>query len=424
MSEQVVQPTENRRQCLIWTGILCAIAYAIFFVLYISSINIYPTKIYFAGLSNSFCYSNTFDSTRGVFFLFEWFRIVGILLFIGGMIALVCDNGKRISSYVGLVGACIFFVFMFCRLCVLAEEDSYSSEVWEYNILVSIYELLLLPPVVILRNRVPRLVRHIGMFGVFANIVLLRFRCYPLHCFSDTPVAFVNYVLFCVFYVFVLICWKKTSVQLGADENSKWLEGRSCRREYWTTILVLIFITVVESFLVYNFYRDSLIAHLQDNREVIIRKLSYGKVLLDSWIMLVSLVTIPLSVRRLHDNGLSGWWLLPFIIFTAIPLVGWIVPIIQYIFVGCLEGTVGPNKYGPDPKVTERERLLAMLAVSSNSAPTPVPAPTSMPTLTPTITEAQSTIEERLTNLQELKDKGLITETGYQTRREKILSEL
>lgn len=48
------------------------------------------------------------------------------------------------------------------------------------------------------------------------------------------------------------------------------------------------------------------------------------------------------AFRRLHDTDRSAWWLL--LIF--LPIIGWI-----WLFVLCvLEGTRGPNRFGPDPK--------------------------------------------------------------------------
>lgn len=45
--------------------------------------------------------------------------------------------------------------------------------------------------------------------------------------------------------------------------------------------------------------------------------------------------SISVGVRRMHDIGRNGWWL--------------IVPIVGLIF--CFfEGTAGPNEYGPNPK--------------------------------------------------------------------------
>jgi len=48
-------------------------------------------------------------------------------------------------------------------------------------------------------------------------------------------------------------------------------------------------------------------------------------------------------VKRWHDRDKSGWWVL----IVLIPLIGWLWMLIEC---GFLEGTIGPNKYGPDPK--------------------------------------------------------------------------
>lgn len=50
---------------------------------------------------------------------------------------------------------------------------------------------------------------------------------------------------------------------------------------------------------------------------------------------------LAVSVRRLHDIGRSGWWLL----IGLIPLGGLVLLVFD-----CIEGTPGPNEYGPDPK--------------------------------------------------------------------------
>jgi uncharacterized membrane protein YhaH (DUF805 family) len=52
--------------------------------------------------------------------------------------------------------------------------------------------------------------------------------------------------------------------------------------------------------------------------------------------------SIAVTIRRLHDTGRSGWW-------WFLSLLCGIGAIILFIF--CLiEGTRGPNEYGPDPK--------------------------------------------------------------------------
>ena len=53
-------------------------------------------------------------------------------------------------------------------------------------------------------------------------------------------------------------------------------------------------------------------------------------------------IGIALSIKRWHDRDKSGWWIL----IGLVPLVG---AIWAFIETGFLEGTPGPNQYGPDP---------------------------------------------------------------------------
>ncbi len=50
---------------------------------------------------------------------------------------------------------------------------------------------------------------------------------------------------------------------------------------------------------------------------------------------------LAISVRRLHDLDKSGWWVL----LNFIPLIGIIILIVWF----CMRGTVGSNRFGPDP---------------------------------------------------------------------------
>lgn len=51
--------------------------------------------------------------------------------------------------------------------------------------------------------------------------------------------------------------------------------------------------------------------------------------------------SIAIVVRRLHDHDKSGWWIL--IIF--VPIFGALYLLYLYV----TRGTVGPNRFGPDP---------------------------------------------------------------------------
>ena len=51
---------------------------------------------------------------------------------------------------------------------------------------------------------------------------------------------------------------------------------------------------------------------------------------------------LAIQIKRWHDRGKSGWWVL----IGLIPIIGfwWVL-----IECGFLPGDVGPNEYGPDP---------------------------------------------------------------------------
>jgi uncharacterized membrane protein YhaH (DUF805 family) len=59
----------------------------------------------------------------------------------------------------------------------------------------------------------------------------------------------------------------------------------------------------------------------------------------------VLLPSLAVAVRRLHDTGRSGWWLL----IWLIPLVGWII-LIWWL---ATPGDEGPNDHGRDPLIED-----------------------------------------------------------------------
>jgi uncharacterized membrane protein YhaH (DUF805 family) len=102
--------------------------------------------------------------------------------------------------------------------------------------------------------------------------------------------------------------------------------GRAARSEYWYWALFILLLQIV--------------AWLID-----MTLFGFNTTGVNPIGVLVSLATllpgIALSVRRLHDIDRLGWWVL----LGLIPVVGWIV----LIYWACLRGTVGKNRFGPDP---------------------------------------------------------------------------
>ncbi len=58
--------------------------------------------------------------------------------------------------------------------------------------------------------------------------------------------------------------------------------------------------------------------------------------------LVLFLPSIAVAIRRLHDIGRTGWWML--LIF--LPIIGWIVLIVFY----CTKSEASPNQWGPEPR--------------------------------------------------------------------------
>jgi uncharacterized membrane protein YhaH (DUF805 family) len=115
--------------------------------------------------------------------------------------------------------------------------------------------------------------------------------------------------------------------------------GRARRREYWMFVLVNVVIVIVLSLL------DTLLGtggfRTMSGGGSFYAANSLG-LLSGLYSLAVLLPTIAVTVRRLHDTDRTGWWIL----LGFIPIIGGIVLLVFYV----LEGTRGPNRYGPDPK--------------------------------------------------------------------------
>lgn len=110
-------------------------------------------------------------------------------------------------------------------------------------------------------------------------------------------------------------------------KNYAIFDGRARRKEYWMFFLFNLIFAIVATVL------DNLLG-------LAIKDLGYGP-----FYILYALATlipgIAVGVRRLHDTGKSGWYLL----LGLIPCVGGIILLVFFV----TAGDVGENEYGPDP---------------------------------------------------------------------------
>lgn len=95
--------------------------------------------------------------------------------------------------------------------------------------------------------------------------------------------------------------------------------GRARRSEYWYFFLGNLIISII-LLILGNGMRTDILANI--------------------FSLATFVPSLAVGVRRMHDVGKSGWFIL--------------IPIYNLIL-ACTDGQVGPNEYGPDPKRPELE---------------------------------------------------------------------
>jgi uncharacterized membrane protein YhaH (DUF805 family) len=105
-------------------------------------------------------------------------------------------------------------------------------------------------------------------------------------------------------------------------------EGRINRAKFWAG---------VGAFVV-----GAIVAMILDNvLGTKIGELPYGVIYI-LYVLASLYFVFALYAKRWHDRNKSGWWTL----IALVPIIGGIWFIVEC---GILEGTKGPNNYGPDP---------------------------------------------------------------------------
>jgi uncharacterized membrane protein YhaH (DUF805 family) len=142
-------------------------------------------------------------------------------------------------------------------------------------------------------------------------------------------------------------------------------QGRINRGKYWLAVLIYIAISVVVTAVGFIMLGDGILELADESADdgVIVGLLSKGI----GFFLIVLIVYIPMivssifiGIKRLHDRDKSGWWLLLFYLVPALlnefshvsfifSLASFAISIWAFVELGCLRGTTGTNRYGPDP---------------------------------------------------------------------------
>lgn len=120
----------------------------------------------------------------------------------------------------------------------------------------------------------------------------------------------------------------------------KWLltsfEGRINRGKFWAGVAVLVAAQVVLYMIAATVFGIDYLEGGFTPYGLVSGPLSF----LVGAVLLYCLLAV--YAKRWHDRDKSGWWSL----ILLIPFIGGIWLLVEC---GCLVGTEGPNRYGPDP---------------------------------------------------------------------------
>jgi len=131
-------------------------------------------------------------------------------------------------------------------------------------------------------------------------------------------------------------------------------QGRLNRKPYWMTAIATMVIIIVLLLFALILIRE--------------HRFEFAGLTLTLLVILyIPLIWIGLAIgaKRLHDRDKSAWWLLVFyaapgilstagnrmeeVGFIILHIISFGISVWAFVELGCLRGTPGPNRYGPDP---------------------------------------------------------------------------
>ncbi len=143
--------------------------------------------------------------------------------------------------------------------------------------------------------------------------------------------------------------------------------GRSRRMEYWMFVLFEVLIGIAFVILILAVGGGGMLMSGGDPSAVMAAGGAIMAIMALNWLVSLALLipALAVTVRRLHDTNRSGWWILApicayVVVFVGaavqsqgltliggLAALGTIILLLVFMF---LEGTVGPNRFGEDPK--------------------------------------------------------------------------
>ncbi len=156
------------------------------------------------------------------------------------------------------------------------------------------------------------------------------------------------------------------------------LQGRINRAKYWLSlaiyligiaVFIMLFLGDIQKFVV---LKDRLDNSIKLSVFIPFFAIGVPMIIAGAWIFTAA------TIKRLHDRGKSGWWMLSFYVapaflevaaertsnmnwMSAAALTALVLTIWGFIETCCLKGIPGTNRFGPDP-LSPQKRIGRLMA--------------------------------------------------------------
>ncbi len=121
--------------------------------------------------------------------------------------------------------------------------------------------------------------------------------------------------------------------------------GRASRSEYWWFALFNFIILSIFSAVIIGVITASGAGAFEGGLP---SGVSAWMIIGGLYLLAIFLPGLAVQVRRFHDRNISGWWYLALFVLSMVPYLGFIAGIVILV-ISLLPGTIGPNRFGPDP---------------------------------------------------------------------------
>lgn len=163
-------------------------------------------------------------------------------------------------------------------------------------------------------------------------------------------------------------------------------KGRSRRSEFWFPVLFCFLVSVAIWPIDFLVFSGTPI-------------FDWGGLFGWLWVIATLVPSLSLGARRLHDIGLSAWYLLLYLLI----FLGWIALFVMFV----LDSQNGTNRWGPSPKASPADNVTESLAEPS-----------------PAVAAPESDSFEGLDSLvalAEMHKGGILTDEEFAAAKKKIL---